>query len=135
MKITRRDFLKTSAIVGAGMALPLKFGVRNAFAAANSPQLTKWAQAMRVLDASGIPVMSSGIPDPFLQDTFHYQLTAGEFQDQLHPQLGPTTLWGYSDTTTGVQETPWRCNNRIPEHADSSQGHKYFTTQAHHSCG
>ena len=103
MKITRRDFLKTSAIVGAGMALPLKFGVRNAFAAANSPQLTKWAQAMRLLDAAGIPVNSSGVPDPVFANTMYYQLTAGEFQDQLHPQLGPTTVWGYADTVTGVQ--------------------------------
>ena len=102
MKITRRDFLKTSAIVGAGMALPLKFGVRNAFAAANSPQLSKWAQPMRGLGGSGIPVMA-GVPDPVFPGTTYYQLTAGEFTDQLHPNLGPTTLWGYSDTTTGVK--------------------------------
>ena len=102
MKITRRDFLKTSAIVGAGMALPLKFGVRNAFAAAQSPRLSKWAQPMRGLGGSGIPVMA-GVPDPFFPGTTYYQLTAGEFTDQLHPQLGPTKLWGYSDTTTGVK--------------------------------
>ena len=51
MKLTRRDFIKSSAIPGASMALPLKFGVRNAFAAANSPQLAKWVQAMRGLGA------------------------------------------------------------------------------------
>jgi spore coat protein A len=28
-----------------------------------------------------------------------YRVTAGEFVDQLHPDLGPTRLWGYWDTT------------------------------------
>ena len=46
MKITRRQFLKTTGkgalVAGAAMALPLKFGVRPALAAANSPQLAKW---------------------------------------------------------------------------------------------
>jgi len=103
MKITRRDFIKTSAIVGAGMALPLKFGVRNAFAAANSPQLAKWQWAMRGLafpdgtgDPNGIPVLSS-ILDPSFAGANFIQLAAGEFTEQLHPALGPTTLWGYSD--------------------------------------
>ena len=104
MRITRRDFIKTSAIAGAAMAMPLKFGVRNAFAVANSPQLSKWAQAMRGLGGpSGIPVLSS-IPDPGFPGANFFQLTAGEFTDQLHPALGLTRLWGYSDTTTGVKK-------------------------------
>ncbi len=102
MKITRRDFIKTSAIAGAAMAMPLKFGVRNAIAAANSPQLSKWAQAMRGLGPTGIPVLA-GVPDPVFANTTYYQVTAGEFTDQLHPALGPTRLWGYWDTSNPVQ--------------------------------
>jgi spore coat protein A, manganese oxidase len=104
MKITRRDFIKTSAIAGAAMAMPLKFGVRSAFAAGNSPQLAKWQWAMRGLlfpdgsgDTNGIPVLSS-IADPYFgAGTNFIQFAAGEFTEQLHPALGPTTLWGYYD--------------------------------------
>ena len=102
MKITRRQFIKGTAVVGVGMALPLKFGVRQAMAAANSPQLTKWFQPIRGLtalgDPNGIPVLT-GTADPVFPNTMFYQVTASEFQDQLHPALGPTRLWGYLDTT------------------------------------
>jgi spore coat protein A len=102
MKITRRDFLKGAAIAGAGFALPLKFGVSSAYAAANSPQLTKWAQAMRGLGPTGIPLLA-GVADPVYASTTFYQATAGEFTDTLHPALGPTRLWGYFDTTNPVK--------------------------------
>jgi spore coat protein A, manganese oxidase len=102
MKITRRQFLKGAAATGVGMALPLKFGVGTAQAFAQSPQLTKWIQPIRGLGSTGIPVMSS-IPDPVYANTNFYQITVGEFTDQLHPSLGPTKLWGYSDTTNSVQ--------------------------------
>ena len=93
MKITRRDFIKTSAIAGAAMAMPLKFGVRSAFAGANSPQLDKWAWPMRGLGASGIPVMA-GVPDPVFPGTTYYQLTAGEFTEQLHPAFRANNTLG-----------------------------------------
>ena len=106
MKITRRDFIKTSAIVGAGMALPMKFGVRKGYAAttANSPNLRKWVQPMRTLGGpNGIPVLS-GNPDPVFTNTTFYEVTVGEFSDQLHPDLpNPTKLWGYWDTSNPVQ--------------------------------
>jgi spore coat protein A, manganese oxidase len=102
MKITRRQFLKGTAAVGVGMALPLKFGVGKAHAFAQSPQLTKWIQPIRGLGPSGIPVMN-GVPDPVFANTKYYQITVGEFMDQLHPQLGSTRLWGYWDTTSPLK--------------------------------
>jgi spore coat protein A, manganese oxidase len=111
MKITRRDFMRSTAIAGAALLLPLKYGVRSAYAAANSPQLAKWIQAMRNLtaltrpgldNANGIPVLA-GVVDPVFANTTFYQVTAGEFTDTLHPALGPTRLWGYFDTTNPVK--------------------------------
>ena len=42
VKLSRRQFLKGAAIAGAGMALPLKFGVRDSYAYYQSPGLAKW---------------------------------------------------------------------------------------------
>jgi spore coat protein A len=99
-QITRRQFLKGAAVAGAAATLPMKFGVRSAWALGNSPKLTKWLQPLRGLTTTGaanaIPV-AQGIPDPVWANTTMYQVAAGEFQDQLHPALGPTTLWGYYD--------------------------------------
>jgi spore coat protein A, manganese oxidase len=110
MKITRRQFLKTTGkgalIAGAAMALPLKFGVGTAKAVNNSDQLAKWIQPLRGLtalgDPNGIPVLAGGA-DPVFLNTTLYQVTAGEFEDQLHPALGPTKLWGYWDSTNPIK--------------------------------
>lgn len=101
-KLTRREFVKRTALAGAALGLPLKFGAQSVFAAANSQNLRKWIQPLRGLGPSGIPVMSS-IPDPAFAGAQLYQVTAGEFEDQLHPDMGPTKLWGYWDTTDPVK--------------------------------
>jgi spore coat protein A, manganese oxidase len=109
MKITRRQFLKGTAAVGIGMALPLKFGVKPAMAIANSPQLQKWIQPMRQLDILStakdnpipIPTLSS-IPDPVFSGARFARVTVGEYLDQLHPNLPSTRLWGYADATNPV---------------------------------
>jgi spore coat protein A, manganese oxidase len=104
--ITRRRFLGVSAVTGAGLLLPWKFGARPAHAVAQTPNLTKWIQPLRGLtalgDPNGIPVLGSS-PDPVFANTNMYNITAGEFTDQLHPQLGPTKLWGYWDTNNPVK--------------------------------
>ena len=83
-----------------------KFGVPSARAVNNSDQLAKWIQGLRGLtalgDPNGIPVLN-GVPDPAFANTTLYQVTVGEFTDQLHPALGPTRLWGYWDTTNPVK--------------------------------
>jgi spore coat protein A, manganese oxidase len=103
MKMQRRQFLKRAAMAGASLSLSWKLSLRSAMAAANSPRnLRKWIQPLRGLGPDGIPV-ATGIPDPVFPDTTMFQITAGEFLDQLHPDLPPTRLWGYWDTTNPVK--------------------------------
>jgi spore coat protein A len=94
IKTTRREFIKVATATGVGAMLPW----RRAYASAQSPSLRKFIQALPGLGPSGIPVATSV---PYLGADY-YQLTAGEYTQQLHPQLPPTRLWGYADTTTGV---------------------------------
>ena len=42
LRLSRRQFLKGAAIAGVGMALPLKFGIKDAHAFYQSPGLQKW---------------------------------------------------------------------------------------------
>jgi spore coat protein A, manganese oxidase len=104
-KFTRREFVKRTAVAGAGVALLTKFAVPSARALNNSPALQKWIQPLRGLGPTGIPVLSS-INDPVYNTLTNpcqlFRVTVGEFLDQLHPSLPPTRLWGYWDTTNAV---------------------------------
>jgi spore coat protein A len=100
--LNRRQFIKRAALASATLAAPLPFGVPSAFAAANSSNLRKWIQPLRGLGANGIPVLA-GVPDPVFPNTTFYRVTAGEYLDQLHPDLPPTRLWGYWDSTNPVK--------------------------------
>jgi spore coat protein A len=92
----RRQFLQRTGLTAAGFfALQ-----RKGWAAYNSPGLLKFhpQNPLRQLGTSGNAlliaasdgtVINSGIP------ATHYTINIGEFQDQLHPSLPPTTLWGY----------------------------------------
>ncbi len=103
MNYSRREFLKAAGLAGAGVMVLSKVGVNRAYAAAaNSQFLRKWIQPLRELGPGGIPTLSS-VDDPVFPNTQLYQVTAGEFLDQLHPDMGPTRLWGYWDTTNPVQ--------------------------------
>ena len=65
----------------------------------SSPVLTKFLEELR---APG--KITVALPDgsrtfsgsPIVAD--HYTIDINQFQDQLHPQLPPTTLWGYNPT-------------------------------------
>lgn len=103
---TRRQFLTRTAAVGAALALPWYFDTRRAFAFYQSTGLQKFAQPLRGVGPGGIPV---AVPDAFpapVTGVTHYSLTIGQFTDQLHPNLSPTTLWGYNPAVAlggGVQ--------------------------------
>lgn len=122
--VSRRKFLQISALAAGATLLPMPLrwlGTGSAQAFAQSPALLKSvAFKLRGLDLpsmvlglipntsfyandpAGIPVLN-GTPDPAFANTTMYNVTAGEFTDTLHPALGPTTLWGYHDATTGVK--------------------------------
>src|SRR5450759_4780134 len=94
--ITRRQFLKATAAAGVALAVPQYFDPRSALAFYQSTGLRKFAQTLRGVGPGGIPVAA---PDAFpapVTGVTHYSLTIAQFRDQLHPHLGPTTLWGYN---------------------------------------
>ena len=104
-KFSRREFVKRTAVAGAGIAMLSKFAVPSARAIANSKQLLKWMTPLRGLtalgDTNGIPCASK-VAALSTAGVDVYNIEAGEFTDQLHPQLGPTTLWGYYDASVAT---------------------------------
>jgi spore coat protein A, manganese oxidase len=102
MQFSRRQFIKSATLAAAGLGF-LKLGKNTVYAAANSPNLRKWVQDIRGLTgADSIPLLQPST-DPHFSNCNFYEVTAGEFMDQLHPDLGPTTLWGYWDSNTKVK--------------------------------
>jgi spore coat protein A len=101
MRPSRREFLQIVAATGAASMFPS----RSAYAyyaspgtpikGQNWPGISKYATAFRGVGPGGIPIAA---PDgiPAFAGATHYSLRVGEFKDQLHPSLGPTTLWGYN---------------------------------------
>jgi hypothetical protein len=90
--ITRRQLLAHTFGVGAALAAPWYFDVRNAFPFHASKGLKKFHQPLRGIGPGGIPVAT---PDAFVAPTTgvtHYSLFIRQFTDQLHPDLGGTTL-------------------------------------------
>src|ERR1051325_10331423 len=97
--ITRRDFLKLSgASIAALYAMTRSKSLLRA-RACQSKGLCKFAQPLRgvyPLDSKGIPV---AVPDGTRRwgrtIAQHYSIDINQYTDQLHPDLGPTTLRGY----------------------------------------
>jgi len=102
---TRRDFLKIGGMAGAGLMMA-RFAERSAYAFYQSSGLglTLFSQDLR-----GIGTIPVAHVDPFGAPTTgvtHYTINTNEFQDTLHPNLGPTRLWGYDPAfrPTGTQQ-------------------------------
>ncbi len=81
---------------GAALALPWYFDTRKAFAFYQSTGLQKFVQPLRGVGPGGIPVAAADAFAAPVTGATHYSFTIGQFTDQLHPSLGPTTLWGYN---------------------------------------
>ncbi len=97
--LNRRQFLKISAIVGAGMAVPVGWlsNPARAFAYSQSPRLRKFVQPLRI-PGLDIPLATPDTSPPaWVQPgATHYTIDIGQFTDELHPDLpNPTRLWGY----------------------------------------
>ena len=103
---TRRQFLKTSMLTGAGIALYGGLGFKEAWAWYQSQPVPLWQTAFRGVGPGGIPVAAADpLPAPVTGAT-HYTIGMSDFTDQVHPTLGPTTFWGYQPTIAlggGVQ--------------------------------
>lgn len=95
---TRREFIKTTITVGAGLALYGGFGPENAWAFYQTNKTPLWETVFRGVGPGAIPVAA---PDPFpapVTGVTHYTLNISQFTDKVHPTLGQTTLWGYDPT-------------------------------------
>ena len=97
-KLTRRDFVKTTAMSAAAIAA-YKASMRSAYAFANSMPLKKFIQPMPKF-VTNIPLAEKFTSQPY-DGVDYYQLTAGMFRQQLHPDLPATgtRLYGYRDHT------------------------------------
>jgi Fe-S oxidoreductase len=109
-KIARRQFLKGTAIAGAGFALPLKFLVERAYPFAQSPTLIrKFVTTLPGLGPSGANEIKQYIPLATKSTgtfaglaTDLYSLGVTNFDQQMHPDLGgKTKFFGYYDLKTG----------------------------------
>jgi FtsP/CotA-like multicopper oxidase with cupredoxin domain len=88
---TRRQFMQWSALAGAGLALPWDTTMRVAFAQTTAPPL----------DPRTLRKYADALPRPAkLTGTFH-NIAITEFQQKLHTQLPPTTVWGYNGSYPG----------------------------------
>lgn len=97
MKISRREFIRLSAMsgvaaasLGAGL---LSFPTR-AYAS-RSPGLRKWVQPLRGVGPAGIPVAAPDATLAPVTGVTHYTIEARQFTDLLHPDMGVTSLYGY----------------------------------------
>ena len=93
--MNRRQFFQTTA--GAAALLALR---SRAYGFAQSPGLQKYVQPLPGLGPTGIP-FTVGVPDPLFPGGQLVELVAGQYTQQLHPNLPKaTTLWGYAEAST-----------------------------------
>jgi spore coat protein A, manganese oxidase len=101
-KLTRRDFVKTTAIGAAGI-LAYKAALRNAYAFYQSPGIPLFGTTLRGVGPGGnIPVALPTAGRAPVTGVTRYNIQMKQFQDQIVPVstgLGPTTFYGYVPTT------------------------------------
>ena len=89
----RRRFLKTSLATSVALTGTSMWSKAWAWYQSNSTPL--WKTTFRGVGPGGIPVAApDALPAP-VTGVMHYTINMGDFQDQVHPTLGPTTFWGY----------------------------------------
>lgn len=87
--MNRRDFLCTTAGVAAFLG-----NARNSYPFAQSAPLQKWAQ--RIRGVTEIPISAPAADPVYGAAVDFHQIEIVEYADTLHPDLPPTTLWGYN---------------------------------------
>jgi len=96
--ITRRRFLRYSAIAGVAVAIPLKFRLRSAQAFVQSPSLRKFVTTLPGLGTAGannigqyVPLATKTTATFAGLSTDVYNLAVAQFAETMHPDLpGPT---------------------------------------------
>ncbi len=98
---TRRQFMKASALASAGLALPWKVGVGNAYAAESMLPLLDPATQPRFVNSLPIPAAIDATAGGF------YEIPISQFEQSLglfHPMTGAplmTRVWGYNGAYPG----------------------------------
>jgi spore coat protein A, manganese oxidase len=91
--INRRAFLQAAAVAGAVVFLPWGWDPEAAAAVFRSPSLSPF------VDPLPVPKVLS--PTQTVGGVAHYEIAMRQFQQQLHRDLPPTTVWGYQGTYPG----------------------------------
>jgi spore coat protein A len=97
--LSRREFLKRTAIVGVSLTVPFKWlsDAPAAFAFSQSDNLQKFIQPLRLVKTD-IKLAQPDTVNPgwWQPGVTHYTIDIGQFEDQLHPDLpNETRLWGF----------------------------------------
>ena len=92
--VDRREFIRTSAAIGAGVMLGGKWEFAQAFYQ-SQPTIPLFGTALRGVGPGGIPVAGSDGTSSW--GATHYTIDVQQYQDQILPtSFGyQTTLWGY----------------------------------------
>jgi spore coat protein A, manganese oxidase len=110
---TRREFVRTAAMVGAGAALYRTFGTRRAWAFAQSPtNIRKFVTTLPGLGPAGannigqyLPLATKTTQTFAGLSTDVYKLATTKFSELMHPDLpGKTHFLGYTDLATFDQK-------------------------------
>jgi len=103
MPVTRRRFIKTSAFVGAGVALAGRRVLGQVIPPPGRWELPKFV--------APLPLAGTGIPLAVPNKTMYgqagaaadfYRIVMGQYRQSFHPDLPSSKLWGYADATTGL---------------------------------
>lgn len=94
MKLSRRKFIRLSAIAGAGLVLQLSnFLAQDQVIPLSPTVLTKYIDPL--------PYLSTARAVDKTPDATYYEMKMTQFKQKLHTQLPPTTLWGYNSQFPG----------------------------------
>jgi len=115
-KSTRRQFLRSAAAAGVGLALPVKFSVRSALAVAGpgiaawqTQKLTKWIDPLPIMPVATPPALGGGmvIADPIQAGQWadYYSLECRESTWQFHSQLPAAKANSYGYAGAKLQYT------------------------------
>jgi len=86
-ELSRRRLLQASAALGIAGTIP------SGVAAESSPHLEKFVQPM--------PIPEVLEPDGRRRGADYYEVSMEEFERKVHPDLPPTTFWGFEGTVPG----------------------------------
>ncbi len=92
--LSRRSFAKLSAFSAAAVIIGPKLQPLRALTEATGLKKFVWP-----LPRFGVEIPIATPDTTTYPGTDYYRISIGEYQQQLHPQLNPTRLWGFADAT------------------------------------